>query len=41
MVANNLTAVPILDTDGAFVTPISISDIRVILLTKDFPLKSA
>ena len=40
MVANHLTAVPILDSDGRFVTPITISDIRLILLTKDFPLLS-
>jgi len=38
MVANGLSAVPIIDGDGRFVTPISISDIRLILLTKDFPL---
>ena len=40
MVANGLSAVPIIDGDGRFVTPISISDIRLILLTKDFPLLS-
>ena len=39
MVSNNLTAVPILDSDGKFITPISISDIRIILLTKDVPLR--
>jgi hypothetical protein len=41
MVEHGLSAVPIIDTDGRFVTPISISDVRLILLTTDFPLLSA
>ncbi len=38
MVDNRMSAVPILNGEGHCVTPISISDVRFVLQTKDFPL---